>query len=248
MMRNRTVLAAAAAAFLVAAISWAQGQTAPGTPPGTVTTTTTTVKRGVVVYVSGNTLVTKESDGVTRQHTVPDGFYFQMNGKNVTLADLKPGDQITAVITETKEVTPVTVTKVVKGKVIESSMDSILVQNAKGQLVKYSAKDAAANDVTIIQNGQVVPLSSLKAGDQLTATIVTKYPPQVSTLTSVDAKVTQPKPPPAPAAAPAAPQAVAAAPKPTKLPKTASPLPLAGLVGGLLILVGAGLTLRRLVR
>ena len=175
------------------------------------TTTTTTVRSGVVVFVSGNTLITKESDGVTRQHNVPDGYFFQMNGKNVTLADLKPGDKITATITETRTVEPVTVTQVVKGTVVESSMGSILVKNQKGKLIKYSSKDEQGRDVTIYQNGQQVKLSDLKAGDQLTATIVSRYPPQVTTMREVNAKVTAAPPAPAPA------QVAAAEPPPAPL-------------------------------
>jgi hypothetical protein len=249
MTRHAKTIAAAAGALLLATAAMAQGQPS-GTTTGTTTTTTTKVESGTVVYASGNTLVTKEADGVTRKHTVPDGFFFQMGGKNVTLADLKPGDHITAVITDVTQVTPVTVTQVLKGKVIESSMGSILVQNAKGQLVKYSSKDEQGRDVTIIQNGKEVALGDLKAGDRLTATIITKYPPEVSTLRSVDARVKPaPAPPTVQAAAPApTPVPVAAAPKPTKLPKTASPLPLVALVGGLLALLGAGLTLRRFAR
>lgn len=248
MTRSAKTFTAVAGALLLASGAMAQGQPAGA---GGTTTTTTTVQSGVVVYAGGNTLITKESDGVTRKHIVPDGFYFQMGGKNVTLADLKPGDHITAVITDVKQVTPVTVTQVVKGKVIESSMGSILVQNEKGQLVKYSSKDEAGRDVTIIQNGKEVALGDLKTGDYLTATIVTKYPPEISTLRSVDASV---KPAPTPAVAQAAPpdtapQAVAATPAPkAKLPKTASPLPLVALIGGLLALLGTGLTLRRVYR
>jgi hypothetical protein len=244
---DRRAVCLAVATLFTATVAWSQGQPAPATSGTTTTTTTTTVKSGVVVYVSGNTLVTKESDGVTRQHTVPDGFTFQMRGKNVTLADLKPGDKITAVITETTTSQPVTVTRVVKGKVITVTPGSIVVQNAKGQWVTYTTKDVQGRDVTIIQNGQEVAMGSLKPGDVLTATIVTKFPPQVSTETQVNAKVTAPPPPPAaatPAPAPA-PVAKAPAPKPAKMPKTASPLPLFGLVGGLLVLAGAGLTLRR---
>jgi hypothetical protein len=222
-------------------------QPAPAAPPApaATTTTTTTVRSGVVVFVSGNTLITKESDGVTRQHNVPDGYFFQMNGKNVTLADLKPGDKITATITETRTVEPVTVTQVLKGTVVESSMGSILVKNQKGKLIKYSSKDEQGRDVTIYQNGQQVKLSDLKAGDQLTATIVSRYPPQVSTMREVTSKVTPAPPAPAPAQVAAAEPPPAPAPKPAKLPKTASPLPLVGLLGGLLIGAGAGLRLLR---
>ena len=146
----------------------------------------------------GNTLIIKESDGVTREHFVPDGFTFQMGGKNVTLADLKAGDHITAVITDVKQVTPVTVTKELKGKVLESSMGSILVQHPNGDLVKYASKDADGRDVIIIIDGKAVAFSDIHPGERLTATVITKYPPQVSTLRKVDAHVTpaprQPRP------------------------------------------------------
>jgi len=241
---NRIGMAFAVGGFLVAQVAAAQ---TPPAPAAATSTTTTTVKSGVVVYASGNTLITKESDGVTRKHNVPDGFFFQMGGKNVTLADLKPGDKITAVITETKTVEPVTVTRVVQGTVMESSMGSILVRNSKGQLIKYSSKDEQGRDVIIIQNGKEVALGDLKAGTRLSATIITRFPPQVSTLSSVKAQVTPAPPPPAPepAPAPATAAAPAPAPKPAKLPKTGSPFPLVGLVGGALLLAGAGLTLRR---
>ncbi len=241
MTRHTKIITAMAGALLLASAAMAQGQPS-------ATTTTTTVKNGVVVYAAGNTLIVKESDGVTREHFVPDGFTFQMGGKSVTLADLKPGDHITAVITDVKQVTPVTVTKELKGKVLESSMGSILVQHPNGELVKYASKDTDGRDVIIIVNGKEVALSDLHPGERLTATVVTKYPPVVSTLRSVDAHVT-PGPRAAEAAPPAPePQAVAAAPTPkAKLPKTASPLPLVALTGGLLALLGAGLTLRRLL-
>ena len=236
---SKKIVFSALGAVLFTGVGIARGQTAPAAA-GPTTTTTTTVKSGTVVYASGNTLIVKESDGVTRTHTVPDGFNFQMNGKNVTLSDLKPGDHISAVITDVKEVQPVTVTRVVKGTVVESSMDSILV-NSNGKLTKYSSKDTQGRDIRIVRNGKDVALSDLKAGDKLTATIITTLPPQVSTLRSVDATVRRP-----PAPAPAAPAVAAAAP--AKLPKTASPLPLFGVLGGLLLAVGAGLTLRRRAR
>jgi hypothetical protein len=245
MTRQTKTMTAMAGALLLAGATMAEGQPSGASP--SETTTTTTVKSGVVVYAGGNTLIVKESDGVTREHFVPDGFNFQMGGKNVTLADLKAGDHITAVITDVKEVTPVTVTKELKGKVLESSMGSILVQHPNGDLVKYASKDADGRDVIIIIDGKAVAFSDIHPGERLTATVITKYPPQVSTLRKVDAHVT-----PAPRAAEAAPpapepQAVAAAPTPKpKLPKTASPLPSVALIGGLLALLGAGLTLRRL--
>jgi len=101
-------------------------------------------------------------------------------------------------------------------------------------------------NIKIFKDGQPVSLSDLNKGDRLTATIVTEKPPQVMTQRQVEATLAAKEPEkPAtapmeakqspPAAAPAPPTHAAptpaAAPAPTTLPKTASPLPLFGLIG-----------------
>src|SRR5262249_9791798 len=63
------------------------------------TTTKTTQKSGVVEAVYGNKVVLKDADG-THEYTVPEGFHFQMNGKDITVAQLKPGMKVDATITE----------------------------------------------------------------------------------------------------------------------------------------------------
>ena len=73
----------------------------------------------------------------------------------------------------------------------------------------------------------------MKKGDRLTGTFVTKLPPQTTSQRSAVAHASEP-------AEPAAPTAVAAA-SPT-MPKTASPLPLVGLLA--LVCGGIALTLR----
>jgi LPXTG-motif cell wall-anchored protein len=79
-----------------------------------------------------------------------------------------------------------------------------------------------------VRNGKEIPLSDLKLGDKLNATIVTTYPPQVVTKRSVTANLT-----PAPQPATSSPPTAVASAEPATLPKTGSPLPLLGLLGGI---------------
>src|SRR4051812_38084913 len=58
-------------------------------------TTTTEVKSGTVVAVFNDQLVVKMSNGQTRQITVPPGFKFNVDGKEVGLNDLTPGTHLT---------------------------------------------------------------------------------------------------------------------------------------------------------
>jgi len=214
---------------------------------GSVTTTTkTTHKSGVIDAVWGNNVVLREADGTTHEYTVPDGFQFQMNGQNVAVADLKPGMTVDATITDQTTTKDVTVTRNVSGTVMQVAPGGIVVRDASGKLTSYGASDLQGRDVTITRSGQNVTvlrdarpimLSQLRKGDRLNATIVTDLPPQTVTSRSVSAKVT---PAPEPAAG-----STTVAEAPTHLPKTASPLPMVGLVAALslvsaLVLRGLG--------
>ena len=189
-----------------------------------MTSTKTTVKRGVIQAVYGNHVVVKEPDG-TREYTVPDGFKFQMDGKNLTVDQLQPGMKVSATINEQTTTRDVTTTKVVSGQVMQVAPGGVVVKAPNGELKSYDVKDAQGRDVTIVRNGKEIPLTDLKVGDKLNATIVTTYPPQVVTKRSVAATVTPASQPPA-----AAPSTAVAA---TTLPKTGSPLPLLGALAGL---------------
>ena len=86
------------------------------------------------------------------------------------------------------------------------------------------------------RTGRRFSIRNVKVGDTLTGTFVTKLPPTTTSQRSAVAHAT-PGEEPAPAPAPVA---VAAAPH---LPKTASPLPLLGLLSALS--AGTALVLRR---
>jgi LPXTG-motif cell wall-anchored protein len=192
-----------------------------------LTTSKQTQKSGVIQAVYGNHVVVQEASG-THEYTVPDGFKFQMNGQDVTVADLQPGMKVSATINEQTTTRDVTTTKVVSGQVVQVAPGGIVVKDSKGQLKSYGSKDVQGRDVTIVRNGKEIPLSDLKLGDKLNATIVTTYPPQVVTKRSVTANLT-----PAPQPATSSPPTAVASAEPATLPKTGSPLPLLGLLGGI---------------
>jgi len=190
------------------------------------------------VSVTGNKVVLAEAKG-NHEYNVPPGFKVQVDGKDVGVDQLKPGMKVNAVVTDQVTTRDVTVTKVVSGKVMTVAPGGfVLLTN--GKYVSYNFTDKDGNDIYFTQlDGTSVPLrNNVKEGDIMTGTFVTKLPPQVVSKRSVTASASAP--PPEPAAAPAAPVAVAAAPK--KMPKTASPLPLVGLLAALS--AGIALTLR----
>ena len=205
------------------------------------TTTKKTTITGTVVSVTGNKVVLAEAKG-NREYTAPPGFKVQVDGKEVGVDQLKPGMKVTAVVTDQVTTRDVTVTKVVSGKVMTVAPSGFVLLDNKGKYVSYNFTDKDGNDIYFTQlDGTSVPLrNNVKEGDVMTGTFVTKLPPQVIDERSVTASAVAPPPPPEPAAAPAAPVAVAAAPK--KMPKTASPLPLVGLLAALS--AGIALTLR----
>ena len=165
----------------------------------------------------------------------------------------------TATITTKTTVTPVTVTEVKNGTVMQATGASVLVKTDEG-FKNFTQGDLDKRGVKIMRDGKLVDLSSLRKDDRLSATIITSKPPRVMTDKEVNATLAA-----APAAggggaagAPAGSTAAAttgggagaglgsaAAAPARKLPKTASSWPLLGLASALMIALALGLTLRR---
>jgi hypothetical protein len=66
-----------------------------GTATAQEKSTSTRTVHAEIVDVSGNTVIAKTDQG-NREYKVPDGFKFQMDGKDIGVADLKPGMKVTA--------------------------------------------------------------------------------------------------------------------------------------------------------
>lgn len=208
--------------------------------------TTYDIKSGEVLQVNGNTLVVRGPNGV-REFVVADDFRFDMDGKQLSVHELKPGMKLTALIKTTSTPIEMTMTEVRNAEVIHTIGNSLVVRNLDdGKYRKFTTDEIKDLGIIVYKDGQVVPASSLQKGDRVSATIITKLPPVV--MTDRDVQVLAQNAPPAPAKPKPAPAPAEAAPAPAPapaLPKTASPLPLIGLAGALALAAGMALTLRR---
>jgi len=217
------------------------------------------VEKGEVVYVSGNHLIVKMEDGEIRHFpNVPESARVTVDGKELGIHDLKVGMKLQRTITTTT--TPKMITKVetVKGNVFHvMPPNSVILTLEDGTNQQFSIPKGQQFNI----DGQMVDAFHLKKGMLISATRITETPETVVTQKAMlTGKMPPPPPPPpdapiliataAPKPAPAAEAAPAPAPEaaPAKLPKTASDLPMIGLLGVLMVAMGFGLRAIRLTR
>jgi len=221
------------------------------------TATTSETKKFEVIAVDGNQLVVKLPEG-TRQLTVPEGFQFNVDGRSLSVQELKPGMAGTATITTKTTVVPVTVTEVKNGTVMQATGSSIIVRTDEG-IKSFSQGDIDKRGVKIMREGKPAQISDFRANDRLTATIVTTKPPRVMTEREVQATLARSggaadtpaaaaapaSSTPPPAAAPSPTPAATSGAEPKRLPKTASSLPVLAFTGFASLLAALGVTVRR---
>ena len=227
---------------------------------------TTQVERAEVVYVSGNELVVRTESGEVRHLTVPAGATAVVDGKQLTVRDLKPGMKLQRTITTTSIPTTVTTVRTVSGTVVQVIPPlTVVLRLGDGGNKQYKIPE----DQVFVVDGIKRTAFDLRPGMPISATVVTTTPSVQTAEQRVVTGTAPPPPPPRPATPPPqpvllieapapAPVPVAAAtparppqqrapePAPTTLPKTASPLPLIGLLG--LVLFSASLGLRAVRR
>ena len=242
-----TGFACVALVLASAAQDTSKSQAAPAQPEVQVQ-----VERGEVVYVSGNELVVKMENGELRHFTVPEEKRISVEGKELSVHDLKPGMKLERTITTTTTPQVVTTVRTIQGKVLlVNPPKTVTLQLADGTAKGYNVP----KDQKFLIDGQEKTVFELKKGMVVSANVITEAPENVVSETR---KVTGEMPPPptppaavgvllietAPApvaAAPAPPTETAKAePAPKKLPQTASPLPLVGLLGVLTLVAGIG--------
>ena len=199
--------------------------------------TTYEIKAGTVLHVYGNKLVVEMVDGTIKEFDVPEGFTFDIDGKQVLVGDLKPGTKLASVVTTTETPREVQVTEFRSGTVVKVVGTTLIVRMADGEIRRLKN---VPRDQRFEVDGKELDVTQLREGMKLRAKVVSTH---VAVITEEDVMVAGRAPEvPKPAAA-ARPAAPAAAPAPAPmLPKTGSSTPLAGLLGMILLLVGTGIT------
>jgi LPXTG-motif cell wall-anchored protein len=210
---------------------------------GVAAAETIEIRNGVVLGVHGNILTVRGPEGV-KQFAVPEDFKFNMDGRMLSVYDLKAGMPIAAKITTTETAVDMTTTEVKQAKVIHTIGTAFAVKTTDGQTKKFSSKDIEKRRIVIFKDGKQISPYDLKKGDNISATVVTELPPQIITDTEIEAFVAMP---PQPKPVMVARVQRTPPPPPRQLPKTASRLPWLGLAGLISLALGAGLTLRRVI-
>jgi len=159
----------------------------------TQSTTTVDVRNFEVIAVDGNHLVLRDERG-TNEYTVPGDFVFMVDGKKMTVADLKAGMKGKATVTTTTTIVPVVVTELRSGVVLSIGMNSVTVlDRSDGVRKKFTRDQLNARGIQVFKDGRVIPISELNKGDDIVATIVSQRAPDVVTEQEVQATLAQPE-------------------------------------------------------
>jgi len=136
----------------------------------------TTVKNAEIVYVEGNDLVLKLQNGKVEHMVVPSNEKFNIDGREVTVSQLKPGTKLTQMITTTTTPKYVKTVRTLKGKVWHvNAPGHVILTLPDGTNQRYSVPSHA----TFTINGQPKSIFDLKKGMKIEATIVTDEPQSV---------------------------------------------------------------------
>lgn len=154
------------------------------------TTAGADVREFEVITVDENHLVVRDQHG-TFEYTVPPDFRFTVDGKSVTVADLKPGMKGTATIDKTTTVRPVHVSDVTMGTVVSQTGRSVSVKAEDGRIHRFTQSEADERGVRIYMDGKPVRIFNLNPGDRITATVVSTAAPELLTAADVNAAMTQ---------------------------------------------------------
>ena len=213
------------------------------------------VKQVEIVSVDGNSVVVRGDQG-TEQIAVTDDVHLTVDGRPISVRDLKPGMKGTARTTITTSVaTPVQQsTDVKRGEIVKRRGTSVIAKMPETKT--YTDEELAAQNIPVTVAGKPVKMSSLWEGTKLVETTVTTTPERVATERHVELVLAAPPATRAEATPPVtepAPEPVATTgtnPEPEaqvarQLPRTASLLPALGLFGAASSAAGLLLTMRR---
>jgi hypothetical protein len=185
-------------------------------------------------------------DGTVKEFTPAPGKKIMVDGKETGYDDLKVGTVLAADFVSTTTFVPVRTEQIENATVKSVVGNTVIVNNGK----EFKSHTVPAGFKFLV-NGKEVGVNDLRPGMKVTATIVSTETKVVSEkeIANVGGKgPAEPAPAPVAAPAPAPAPVVEPAPAPApavvaekKMPKTASPVPFAGLAGALSLLAGLGL-------
>ena len=239
-MTTGTIAAAGMVAALTLTVS-AQVKTEQTVAPGAATESVT-VERGEVAWVSGNNVMIKGESGEMRYFpNVPDTARVSVNGKEISVHDLKPGMKLERTTITTTAPKTIRTVRTVTGTVWQVSPPTSVILTLPD---KTNQRFTIPRDQKFTIDGKEVDAFGLRPGMRVSATAVSE---ELETTTSQQVRTTGTAPPAPPAPAPnvallvvAAPPAPAPAPSAPaqvattgnqELPRTGSALPLIGLLG-----------------
>jgi hypothetical protein len=193
--------------------------------PSAQTTTKVDVRNFEVISVDGNKLVVRDERGAN-ELTVPDDFRFTVDGKKMSVSELKAGMKGTATVTTTTTIKPVFVTEIKEAVVLKAGPGSMVIRDTQGVTKRFTQDELDERGMLIMKDGRVIRIGQVRENDVLTATIISKAEPVVVTEKDVQATtLAQAKAEPAtmqaatkadaPQSAPAAPPS--ASPPPSKV-------------------------------
>jgi len=248
-------LAFAVLAFLCAMTVGAAAQdiTHPSTTktiePPTHKVKTTHVQNAEVIHVSGHQVVVELESGKFELLNLGQDFKFQVDGKDLSVHQLTPGTKLSQEIHTVTTPQEVTTLRTVNGKVWHVNAPHVILSFPGGENKAYTVPDGTVFKI----DGKDKTVFELRKGMNVSATVLKVEPIQSMTTHTVVTGEAPPRPnvafegPVLIEPDREAPVVTAAVEEPAlqELPKTASLVPLAGLLGFLSVTLGMGLRIVR---
>jgi len=176
--RVNTILAltAIAAGSTMVLVSGVAQQQLPQTTRESIkgkTSVTTEQLKGTVEYVEGNHLVVRTADGNIREFNVPESRKFTIDGRDLTVHDLKRGTQLSATVTTTTTSVTDRTTTVGTGTVWWVAGKTVIITLPNGENRTYTVEDSFKFNV---EGNKTANVSDLKKGMKISAEKIVEEP------------------------------------------------------------------------
>src|SRR5688572_30682025 len=140
---------------------------------------TATVERGEVLAVNGHDIMVKLDTGEVRHYTAPPGATANVDGRQLTVQDLRPGMKLARTTITTTSDRVVTSVRMTHGTVWQVNAPYVIFTGPDGKNKQVKVPDGTKFTI----GGESKTVFDLKKGMKFTATIVTQAPETVVTST-----------------------------------------------------------------